>query len=125
MGSLVSLASWPRTVSVEAVNRQILEYTGQSLEELKNWGTNGTVHHEDLPHVAEVFTRSIAAGIPYQIEQRLRRFDGEYRWFDNRGVPVRDDSGRIAALVRSANGHRGSHASAGATCSRCRRISPT
>src|SRR5262245_28672530 len=80
---------------VEAVNRQILEYCGQSLEELKNWGTNGTVHPEDLPHVAEVFTKSIAAGIPYQIEQRLRRFDGEYRWFDNRGIPIRDDSGRI------------------------------
>src|SRR5215475_3522018 len=82
--------------TVEAVNRQIIEYCGQSLEELRNWGTNGTVHHEDLPHVAEVFTRSIASGIPYQIEQRLRRFDGEYRWFDNRGVPIRDDSGRIA-----------------------------
>src|SRR5262249_38282835 len=81
---------------VEAVNRQIVEYCGQPLEELKNWGTNGTVHPEDLPHVAEVFTRSIASGIPYQIEQRLRRFDGEYRWFDNRGIPIRDDSGNIA-----------------------------
>src|SRR5262249_10092516 len=81
---------------VEAVNRQILDYCGQSLLELKNWGTNGTVHHEDLPHVAEVFTRSIASGIPYQIEQRLRRFDGQYRWFDNRGIPIRDDSGNIA-----------------------------
>jgi PAS domain-containing protein len=30
---------------VEAVNRQIIEYCGQSLDELKNWGTNGTVHH--------------------------------------------------------------------------------
>src|SRR5215467_10449981 len=80
---------------IEAVNRQILEYCGQSLEELRNWGTNGTVHPDDLPHVAEVFTRSIASGIPYQLEQRLRRFDGEYRWFDNRGVPIRDDSGHI------------------------------
>jgi PAS domain S-box-containing protein len=80
---------------VEAVNRQILDYCGQSLEELKNWGANGTVHPEDLPHVADVFMRSIAAGIPYQIEQRLRRFDGEYRWFDNRGIPIRDDSGRL------------------------------
>jgi PAS domain S-box-containing protein len=80
---------------VEAVNRQIYDYCGQSLDELKNWGTNGTVHHEDLPHVAEVFLKSIASGIPYQIEQRLRRFDGEYRWFDNRGIPVRDDTGRI------------------------------
>jgi PAS domain S-box-containing protein len=80
---------------VEAVNRQILEYCGQSLEEFRNWGTNRTVHPDDLPHVAEVFTRSIAAGIPYHLEQRMRRFDGEYRWFDNRGVPLRDDSGRI------------------------------
>jgi PAS domain S-box-containing protein len=80
---------------VEAVNRQIVEYCGQPLDELKNWGTNGIVHHEDLPHVAEAFMTSIASGSPYRIEQRLRRFDGEYRWFDNRGIPVRDDSGRI------------------------------
>ncbi|WP_050421644.1 AAA family ATPase [Bradyrhizobium tropiciagri] len=80
---------------VEAVNHQILEYCGQSLEELRNWGTNGTVHPDDLPHVAEVFTKSIASGIPYHLEQRVRRFDGEYRWFDNRGVPLRDASGRI------------------------------
>src|SRR6202162_661024 len=43
-----------------------------------------------------MFTRAMASGIPYQYDQRLRRFDGEYRWFDNRGVPIRDDSGRIA-----------------------------
>jgi len=80
---------------VETVNRQIFEYCGQSVEELRDWRTNGTVHQEDLPRVAEVFTRSIASGIPYQLEQRLRRFDGQYRWFDNRGVPLRDDSGHI------------------------------
>jgi PAS domain S-box-containing protein len=81
---------------VEAVNRQILEYCGRSLEELRTWGTNGTIHHEDLPHLAEVFTKSIAAGVSYEIEARVRRFDGEYRWFDIRGVPVRDASGQIA-----------------------------
>jgi PAS domain S-box-containing protein len=80
---------------VEAVNRQILEYCGQSLEDLRDWRTNGTVHQEDLPHLAEVFTKSIASGIPYQLEHRLRRFDGQYRWFDNRGVPIRDASGHI------------------------------
>src|SRR5262249_27708551 len=80
---------------LETVNRQILEYCGQSLEELRNWATNGTVHPDDLPLVVEVFTKSIASGVPYHIEQRLRRFDGEYRWLDNRGVPIRDDSGRI------------------------------
>jgi PAS domain S-box-containing protein len=80
---------------VETVNRQCLEYFGRPVEWLKNWGTNDAVHPEDLPHVVEIFERAIASGIPYHIDQRLRRFDGEYRCFDNRGVPVRDDSGRI------------------------------
>lgn len=79
------------------VNRQIIDYCGQTLEELRNWGTNGTVHPDDLPHVAEVFGGAIAAGIPYVIEQRLRRHDGEYRWFDNRGRPVHDEGGQITA----------------------------
>ena len=80
---------------VEALNRQLVEYCGPQLEELKNWDTNGIVHIEDVPHLADVFTKSIASGVPYQFEARLRRFDGEYRWFDFRGIPVRDDSGRI------------------------------
>jgi PAS domain S-box-containing protein len=80
---------------VETVNRPCLEYFGRPLEWLKNWGTNDAVHPEDLPRVAEMFTRAMVSGIPYHIDQRLRRFDGEYRWFDNRGVPIRDDAGRI------------------------------
>lgn len=80
---------------IEVVNRQVLDYFGQTREELKNWGTNGTVHPDDLPHVTDTFTKAIGAGIPYRLEQRLRRFDGDYRWFDNRGVPIRDDFGRV------------------------------
>ena len=79
---------------VEAANRQFLEYFG-SLEWVKNWETNDAVHPEDFPRIAELFKRAIASGVPFQHELRLRRFDGEYRWFENRGVPIRDDSGRI------------------------------
>src|SRR5215471_10184320 len=80
---------------VESVNRQILEYCGRSLEELRDWGTNGTIHPDDLPHLAEVFTKAIAAGVPFGSEARVRRFDGEFRWFEIRGIPVRDASDRI------------------------------
>ncbi len=80
---------------VEFVNRQIVEYTGQPLEELKHWGTNDTVHPEDLPHVIQVFTQSIGSGSPYSIVQRLRGSDGAYRWFQNDGFPLRDARGRI------------------------------
>ena len=80
---------------VEFVNRRILEYTGRTLDELKHWGTDGTVHAEDLPYVIEAFSRSIAFGSPYEIVQRLRRSDGAYLWFQNNGFPLRASSGRI------------------------------
>src|SRR5262249_4682560 len=58
---------------IEAVNRQVLEYFGRSTEELKNWGTINIVHPEDLPRVLEIFEKSIAAGVPFHYETRLRR----------------------------------------------------
>ena len=80
---------------IETVNRRILEYCGFSIEELRKWATNGTIHHEDVPHVAETLNRSIASGVPYEIEHRMRRHDGAYLWLRNRGIPVRDDAGQI------------------------------
>ena len=50
---------------------------------------------ETFPVLLDLFKRAMTSGIPFNFEQRLRRFDGEYRWFDNRGVPIRDDSGRV------------------------------
>lgn len=83
------------TGDVEVVNRQLIDYFGQTLEQLRQWGTNDTVHPEDLPKVIDVFTRSIASGSPYAIVQRFKRSDGVYRWFQNSGCPVRDTDGHI------------------------------
>ncbi|SDJ67510.1 PAS domain S-box-containing protein [Bradyrhizobium sp. Rc2d] len=80
---------------LESVNSPLTEYFGRTVEELKNWGTSDAVHPEDLPRVLEAYERSLAAGTPFHHELRLRRFDGEYRWFENRGAPIRDESGRI------------------------------
>src|SRR5712671_5101271 len=80
---------------LEAVNRPIIEYFGRTVEELKNWGTSDAVHPEDLPRVIESYKTSLATGTPFHQEQRLRRFDGEYRWFENRGAPIRDGSGCV------------------------------
>src|ERR1700689_1028946 len=80
----------------EAVNCQLLNYFGRSFEELKNWGTTDAVHPEDLPRVLELNMRGLVSGLPFNFELRLRRFDGEYRWFETRVVSSRDDSGRIA-----------------------------
>ena len=80
---------------VELVNPQLVEYCGRTLEELRLWGTSDTVHAEDLPRVVQLFAQSITSGNPYDFETRLRRFDGIYRWFQVRGLPVRDANGRI------------------------------
>jgi PAS domain S-box-containing protein len=80
---------------LESVNGPLIDYFGRSVEELKNWGTTDVVHPEDLPRVLESYETSLAAGTPFHHELRLRRFDGAYRWFENRGAPIRDESGRI------------------------------
>ena len=80
---------------LEFVNRPIFEYFGKTVEELKRWGTGGMTHPEDLPRVVELFTQSIASGEPFEIELRARRFDGVYRWFQSRALPLRDTNGDI------------------------------
>jgi PAS domain S-box-containing protein len=83
------------TGEVDVLNRQLLEYFGQTQDELREWATNGTIHSEDVAHVIDVFSRAIASGSPYEIVQRFRRADGVYRWFQNRGFPLRDEHGQI------------------------------
>ena len=80
---------------VEAVNKPSLEYFGKTLEDLKKWGTSDAVHPDDLPHAIEIWMEAVQTGHPYEVKQRLRRFDGVYRWFGVRGFPLRDPDGRI------------------------------
>jgi PAS domain S-box-containing protein len=83
------------TGELELVNRQFLEYLGKPLEELKAWAIGGIVHPEDLPGVVAASKHSIETGNSDPTEFRLLRNDGEYRWFQNRSLPVRDREGRI------------------------------
>ena len=89
------VATLTPTGEVDAVNHELIAFCGQPLEAMKEWGTNGTVHPDDLPHMGPIFVNAIASGEPYDFEARIRRFDGEYRWMQVRGLPLRDTSGRI------------------------------
>jgi len=62
---------------------------------MKQWGTNGTVHADDLPRVVDLFSRGIVSGEPYDFDMRVRRCDGVYRWVQVRGFPLRDMSGQV------------------------------
>src|SRR3954451_9387267 len=80
---------------VEHVNGQVLEYFGRTLEELKQWGTTDAVHPADLPGAIAAWQHAVESGLRYEFEHRIRREDGEYRWFQSRGLPLRDAEGRI------------------------------
>ena len=82
---------------VEFLNRQTLEYFGKTNDELKDWALIGAVHPDDLPHVVEAHKKSIEAGQIYEVEHRCRRADGVYRWFQVRGLPVRDTDNNVTA----------------------------
>jgi PAS domain S-box-containing protein len=82
---------------VEFLNRQLLEYFGKTNEELKNWALSGVVHPDDLPGVIEARRKSIEAGQVYEVEHRCRRADGVFRWFQVRGLPVRDTEGSVTS----------------------------
>jgi PAS domain S-box-containing protein len=83
------------TGELEAVNDPLAAYCGQPVEVLKNWGTNGTVHPEDVPKSAEIFMQGISTGEPYEFEARIRRSDAAYRWNLVSGHPFRDSGGKI------------------------------
>jgi formate hydrogenlyase transcriptional activator len=80
---------------VELVNRQVLEYFGKTIEEMKNWSTGDAVHPDDLPHMIDAYRSAFETGQPLDVENRSRRADGVYHWFQVRARPQRDAEGRI------------------------------
>jgi formate hydrogenlyase transcriptional activator len=80
---------------IEFVNNQVLEYFGKTLDELKNWAASDTVYPDDLPEVIATWRTSIETGQPTDVELRLRRADGIYRWFLLRRLPQRDSQGQV------------------------------
>ena len=80
--------------AVDFVNQRWLDYAGVSLEQSIKEPTR-SMHPEDIPRVMEKWLAVMAAGEPYEDEMRLRRADGEYRWFLIRTVPLRNERGNI------------------------------
>src|SRR3989449_3122590 len=69
--------------TIQFVNEVWLDYTGLSLDQTLGWGwsTGDVIHADDLPGLLETWRRVLASGQPDEAEARVRRSDGEYRWF--------------------------------------------
>jgi PAS domain S-box-containing protein len=81
--------------SHDFLNQRWLEYTGLSLEEGLGRGWQAAIHPEDRARLVDEWRAALAAGEPLETEERVRRADGEYRWFLLRVVPLRDERGNI------------------------------
>jgi PAS domain S-box-containing protein len=80
-------------------NPRVYEYAGSSPAELdgEKWGK--IVHPEDIPGAIAAWSHAIRTGEAYEVEFRLRRADGAFRWFLARGVPARDAQGNIVRWI--------------------------
>jgi PAS domain S-box-containing protein len=76
-------------------SQRLLGYVGASAEEFVSSGWVSFIHPEDREESAKAFCRAIEAGESYNAIHRVRRADGEYRWHQTRGEPLRDPSGKI------------------------------
>lgn len=76
-------------------NQQWYAYTGTTPEQMEGWGWQSVHDPAMLPAVLERWKGSIASGEPFEMTFPLRGADGVFRRFLTRGVPVRDEQGRI------------------------------
>ena len=81
--------------SKEFFNKRWHDYTGLSPEEASGWGWKVTIHPDDLEKLMDRSFKFIASEEPGEVEARMRRFDGEYRWFLFRAEPLRDEHGNV------------------------------
>lgn len=80
---------------LDYANQRALEYFGLSSKKLLGDNWQSVIHPEDLPSCIEKWKHSLATGDDYITDFRLRRHDGEYRWFKARATAGRDTKGNI------------------------------
>ena len=82
--------------ALDYFNRRCNEYTGLDSAQLAGWAWKDVVHPDDRERCLATWTRSLQSGERYEVEFRLRRADGNYRWHHGVAIPTRGADGRTA-----------------------------
>jgi PAS domain S-box-containing protein len=77
------------------LNQRWLDFTGLSAEQARGSGWGATIYPDDAKGLLDSWQMALVTGQLADVEVRMRRFDGEYRWFLLRASPLRDESGKI------------------------------
>ncbi len=101
IGDLIPFGIWVTTRDGEPtfVSSSFLDLVGRSLESLKREGLEGRMPDAEYARLRADWTRVISAGSPWDHEFRVRGKDRRYRWVLSRGVPLRDQAGRITCWI--------------------------
>lgn len=83
-------------------NQPWLEFTGRPVEDELGYGWAKGVHPEDLSQCLETYNKAFDQHRPFRMEYRLRRYDGQYRWILDTGVPRFNTDGSFAGYIGSA-----------------------
>jgi PAS domain S-box-containing protein len=83
------------------LNKPWLDFTGRSLESQLGDGWSDCVHPDDLTHCLHTYESAFDARQEFRMEYRLRRFDGEYRWILDSGMPRFESGGAFSGYVGS------------------------
>jgi len=81
--------------SAEFLNLRWRNYTGLSTEQAQGWGWQVAIHPEDVGWLSDQWRMTMSSGKSCELEARLRRYDGQYRWFIFRADPLIDEKGKI------------------------------
>jgi PAS domain S-box-containing protein len=87
---------------LDYLNQRWEEYTGVPAQESLSGEWNAVFHPDDLAATVQMWSDAVAGATEHRIEHRIRRHDGEYRWFLTWAQPLRDNDGRIVRWLGSS-----------------------
>lgn len=92
---------WNTTIEGEVVSELAgwSAFTGQKFEEYRKWGWIEAIHPEDRDRTAQAWLKALADRSMYEMEHRLRRYDGEYRYMTARGIPAIETDGSVREWI--------------------------
>jgi len=82
-------------------NKTWLDFTGRTFEQEYGNGWAEGVHPDDLDRCVKYYLENFSNRTPFEMEYRLLRHDGEWRWINDRGVPAVDESGEFTGFIGS------------------------